>query len=159
MTVREFYTTKRAAELTDLSPAMLHYFRRIGILSGAGTRGSRRGRKQLYSFGDLVVLRALARLLEQGIEVKRLKDQIRVLIERSQNMTSDPYFVRFLATDGHDIFYCPTSESFLEQATSGQLAFAFLLDVHQIQREIAGEYRTPMAHRRRRPRGRRSVIS
>ena len=67
-TVQDFLIA-RAAKLSGLTPAMLNYLCREKVLlpSVPGRRG--RGRPRRYSFGDVVMLRVIAKLLKAGVSV------------------------------------------------------------------------------------------
>jgi DNA-binding transcriptional MerR regulator len=84
--------------------------------------GGRPGRRRLYSFRDLVALRVVKSLLDNGMSVQRVRrawDYLR----RTADMDSHLAEVR-LITDGKTIFrIAANEEEFLDALRQGQLAF------------------------------------
>ena len=143
---------RRAEARTGLSQAMLTYLAHQGIVRPSETSRPGRGRRRLYSFADLILLRAIARLLEQGIEVKRLRPQLQRLQREFNSQQEFSTAIRYLVTDGADVFTVEGKEAVVNVMT-GQLAFAFLLDLRQLNEEVQNRKRTPVHERRRRARG------
>lgn len=143
---------RRAEACTGLSRAMLTYLAHQQIVRPSETRHPSRGRRRLYSFGDLILLRAIARLLEQGIEVKRLRSQLQKLQREFNSQQEFATALKYLVTDGADVFTVDGKE-IITSVMTGQLAFAFLLDIRQLNDEVIKRQRTPVHQRRRRPRG------
>ena len=95
--------------------------------------GGRPGRRRLYSFRDLVALRVVRSLLDNGMSVQRVRrawDYLRRTAEMDVHLSE----VR-LITDGQSIFRTASDEEELIDALrEGQLAFFVAID--QITREV-----------------------
>jgi DNA-binding transcriptional MerR regulator len=95
--------------------------------------GGRPGRRRLYSFRDLVALRVVRSLLDNGMSVQRVRrawDYLRRTAEMDVHLSQ----VR-LVTDGQSIFRVASDEEELIDALrEGQLAFFVAID--QITREV-----------------------
>jgi len=95
--------------------------------------GGRPGKRRLYSFRDLVALRVVRSLLDNGMSVQRVRrawDYLR----RTADMDTHLSEVR-LVTDGQSIFRVASDEDELVDALrEGQLAFFVAID--QITREV-----------------------
>jgi DNA-binding transcriptional MerR regulator len=95
--------------------------------------GGRPGKRRLYSFRDLVALRVVRSLLDNGMSVQRVRrawDYLR----RTADMDAHLSEVR-LVTDGQSIFRVASDEAELVDALrEGQLAFFVAID--QITREV-----------------------
>ncbi len=95
--------------------------------------GGRPGRRRLYSFRDLVALRVVRSLLDNGMSVQRVRrawDYLRRTAEMDVHLSE----VR-LVTDGQSIFRVASDEEELIDALrEGQLAFFVAID--QITREV-----------------------
>jgi DNA-binding transcriptional MerR regulator len=95
--------------------------------------GGRPGKRRLYSFRDLVALRVVRSLLDNGMSVQRVRrawDYLR----RTADMDTHLSEVR-LVTDGQSIFRVASDEDELIDALrEGQLAFFVAID--QITREV-----------------------
>ena len=72
MAIAGTFSAKTAAHLTGLTAPMLDYLVREGFIAPSGSIERGRGKPRLFTFGDLVTLRVLARLLSSGIEIRRL---------------------------------------------------------------------------------------
>jgi DNA-binding transcriptional MerR regulator len=143
---------QKAETCTGLSRSMLTYLAHQQIVRPSETGSPKRGRRRLYSFADLILLRAIARLLEQGIEVKRLRRPLQKLQVEFNSQQEFATAIKYLVTDGVDVFTVQ-GEDAIANALTGQLAFAFLLDVRQLNDEVTNRKKTPPELRRRRPRG------
>jgi DNA-binding transcriptional MerR regulator len=131
---------------------MLTYLAHQQIVCPSETLHPSRGRRRLYSFADLILLRAIARLLEQGIEVKRLRPQLQKLQREFNSQQEFATALKYLVTDGVEVFTVEGREA-VTSVMTGQLAFAFLLDLRKLNEEVVNRQRTPEHQRRRRPRG------
>jgi len=130
----EGFTAQQACRLTDCTAHQLRYWDRVGLLQPSiqGT-GGRPGKRRLYSFRDLVALRVVKSLLDNGMSVQRVRrawDYLR----RTADMDSHLAEVK-LVTDGQSIFKIASDESELVDALrEGQLAFFVAID--EITREV-----------------------
>lgn len=124
-----------AANLSGLTIAMVDYLCRTKVVlpSGSGQRG--RGKKRRYSFGDVVVLRAVARLLLAGVSVSRLKKALLALRKFHPEITPDNLPKPYIVSDGMDVFL-RHGEEVLECLSSGQFSFAFVIEVAKLRAEV-----------------------
>jgi DNA-binding transcriptional MerR regulator len=133
------YSAYRASKIAGLSLSMVNYLCWNELLVPNGPyrhpRGRGNGRRRDYSFGDLVVLRAIARLLKHGVSVYRMKDALAALRKLHPEITREKLPASHLFTDGHDVLFMQ-SRDVVQDLNSGQYAFAFLLDLRHIQREV-----------------------
>jgi DNA-binding transcriptional MerR regulator len=132
------FEVRAAAHLADLGLPMVDYLCRSKLLipSSPGSRG--RGRRRLYSFGDVVVLRAIARLLKHGISVTRLKVALAALRKHHPEITPTSLPASLLVTDGRTVFL-RRGRDVAEDLARGQLTFAFVLDLSQIRGEVVSK--------------------
>jgi len=130
----EVFTAQQACRLTSCTPHQLRYWDRVKLLQpSVQATGGRPGRRRLYSFRDLVALRVVRSLLDNGMSVQRVRrawDYLR----RTADMDVHLSEVR-LVTDGQSIFRIASDEEELIDALrQGQLAFFVAID--QIAREV-----------------------
>ena len=130
----ESFTAQQACRLTGCTPHQLRYWDRVKLVGpSVQATGGRPGRRRLYSFRDLVALRVVRGLLDNGMSVQRVRrawDYLR----RTADMDSHLSEVR-LITDGQSIFRVASDEEELIDALrEGQLAFFVAID--QITREV-----------------------
>ncbi|MBI3095550.1 MAG: MerR family transcriptional regulator [Rhodocyclales bacterium] len=132
--VLDSFSVKSAARISGLSEHMLHYLFRHGIVLSSGNDSHGHGVRRIYTYADVLLLRVIAKLLEKGISVLRLKKSLRALQARGYDK-SDLVTRRFVVTDGKEVFF--DSDGLLEMLSSGQLAFAFVLELQAIRNDVA----------------------
>jgi DNA-binding transcriptional MerR regulator len=129
---------QHAARLSGLTVSMITYLSRVDILKPS--RGGGRGSVRLFTFNDVLFLKVIADLLARGIEVSRLRTALKRARAEAQtwiDIRRAPR--RYLVTDGTELFVRRRGK--LESKTkSGQLAFAFVLDLAPTHKKIAGEW-------------------
>ena len=95
--------------------------------------GGRPGRRRLYAFRDLVALRVVKSLLDNGMSVQRVRrawDYLRRTADMDRHLGEVQ-----LVTDGHSIFRVASDDAeFVDALREGQLAFFVAID--QIAREV-----------------------
>jgi len=98
--------------------------------------GRKRGKgiERKYSFGDLVILKSIAKLLGAGVSVLRLKKALINLRKLHADITLDNMPGSYLVTDGKDV-YLRQSNGVVELLTSGQLSFVFVVDIESVRKD------------------------
>jgi DNA-binding transcriptional MerR regulator len=132
------YSPKQVAKVTGLSTYMIDYLCRTNLVAptGGGLRG--RGRVRCYTFGDIVLLGVVARLLGQGISVLGFRQSFLSAKQRHTNVR-ELLAKRYFVTDGENVYL--QNEGVLERIDSGQLSFAFVLDLGPIREEVSRKLR------------------
>jgi len=134
------FIAHRVYEITGLSVHMVNYLAREGYLRPTYDQGRVRGKIRYYSYRDLVVARIVQRLLEAGIELKRLKEGIRLL---SSNETwfvgGKERSISLIATDGKTLFYPDPNGALVEITRDGQRTFAFVLDAARARDDVKSQ--------------------
>jgi DNA-binding transcriptional MerR regulator len=130
----EGYTAQQATRLTACTPHQLRYWDKVGLVEPSLQQtGGRPGRRRRYSFRDLVALRVVKSLLDNGMSIQRVRrawDYLR----RTADMDAHLGEVR-LITDGHTIFAVATDEDeLLDALRQGQLAF--FVAINEIARNV-----------------------
>ncbi len=124
----EGFTAQQACKLTNCTPHQLRYWDRVGLVSPSLQRtGGRPGVRRLYSFRDLVALRVVRSLLDNGMSLQRVRrawDYLRRNAELDEHLAGVK-----LVTDGQSIFRVSDDESeLLDALREGQLAFFVAID-------------------------------
>lgn len=117
------FTAQQATRLTGCTPHQLRYWDKVALVQPSLQQtGGRPGRRRLYSFRDLVALRVVRSLLDNGMSIQRVRrawDYLR----RTADMDGHLSEVK-LVTDGQSIFAVATDEDeLLDALRQGQLAF------------------------------------
>ncbi len=119
----ETFTAQQASRLTSCTAHQLRYWDRVGLVKPTvqGT-GGRPGRRRLYAFRDLVALRVVKSLLDNGMSVQRVRrawDYLRRTADMDRHLAEVQ-----LVTDGQSIFRVASDdEELLDALREGQLAF------------------------------------
>jgi len=128
------FTAQQASKLTNCTAHQLRYWDKVDLVKPSLQRtDGRPGRRRLYSFRDLVALRVVKSLLDNGMSVQRVRrawDYLR----RTADMDTHLAEVR-LITDGHTIFRVAQDEDeLLDALRQGQLAF--FVAINEIARSV-----------------------
>jgi len=121
--VLEGFTAQQASRLTACSAHQLRYWDKVNLVTPTiQSTGGRPGRRRLYSFRDLVALRVVKSLLDNGMSVQRVRrawDYLRRTADLEDHLASVK-----LITDGQTIFRVAQDEDeLLDALRQGQLAF------------------------------------
>ena len=132
--MEQAFTAEPACRLSNCTHHQLRYWDRVGLVSPSiqGT-GGRPGVRRLYSFRDLIALRVVRSLLDNGMSLQRVRRAWDYLRREGamENHLSDVKLV----TDGQTIFRVSNDEGELMDALrEGQLAFFVAID--EIAREV-----------------------
>ena len=124
----EGFTAAQACQLTSCTPHQLRYWDKVGLITPSlQTTDGRPGRRRIYSFRDLIGLRVVKSLLDNGLSIQRVRrawDYLR----RTGDMDDHLASVR-LVTDGQSIFaIARDDEELLDALRHGQLAFFVKID-------------------------------
>ena len=132
-TLRSFSITQAAA-FSGLTLSMVNYLCRVGVVIPSNGPLRKRGVQRLFSFGDLVVLRAIARLLEGGVTVYRLRKGLEALRLFHPEITEASMPAAYLVTDGREVFLKHTT-GVIEMLSNGQFGFAFVVEMESLRKE------------------------
>jgi DNA-binding transcriptional MerR regulator len=132
--VEQSFTAEQACRLTNCTHHQLRYWDRVGLVKPSMQQtGGRPGVRRLYSFRDLVALRVVRSLLDNGMSLQRVRrawDYLRREGEMEDHLSNVK-----LVTDGQTIFHVSSDEGELMDALrQGQLAFFVAID--EIAREV-----------------------
>jgi DNA-binding transcriptional MerR regulator len=130
------YSAAKAARVAGLSLHMVDYLCRTEIVTPSTDTLRGRGRGRKYTYADIVLLKVVARLLNQGISVLKCKKGLTAMRRRYPN-TPDLLSKKYFVTDGIEIFL--QNADVLEKIESGQIAFAFVIDLCPIREQITAK--------------------
>jgi DNA-binding transcriptional MerR regulator len=139
------FTSKRAAQLSGLTPVMVDYLARTKVVVPTVEARPGRGKPRLYSFGDLVTLRAVRTLLKAGFSVRGLKQGMTEL-QKAYGRTLGACPAHYFFTDGKKVFFKDAEDSVREVTAGGQMVFLFMCDLRQIHARVE---RATMGRRRK----------
>jgi DNA-binding transcriptional MerR regulator len=135
--LRQKFTARQAVAVTKIrSTYMLDYLHRHDIVRPTLNSTPGKGKRRHYSFSDLVILRVIGTLLAQGLPVKNLKKAFLELGQRLPRLGGDIASKLYLVTDGKNVYWHKSREEIVDLTSSGQLAFAFILDARRVHNEV-----------------------
>ena len=151
MPIKNHFTTREATALAGFKTTyMVDYLARTAIVVPSVRAAPGKGSHRLYSFSDVVLLRALNRLLGRGIPVKKLSQAQDTYNRLYRGLTPGQLPARYLMTDGTRIFYTEDPSRIVDLTSKGQLAFGFVVDMEPINKEVvAGIEKLPARRARR----------
>ncbi|MFH1330098.1 MAG: MerR family transcriptional regulator [Actinomycetota bacterium] len=131
----EGFSAQQACRLTGCTAHQLRYWDRVNLVRPTLQRtGGRPGRRRLYAFRDLVALRVVKSLLDNGMSLQRVRrawDYLRRTADMERHLAE----VR-LVTDGYSIFRIASDDAeVIDALRDGQLAF--FVAIGEITREVA----------------------
>jgi len=134
----EAFTAQQACRLTGCTAHQLRYWDRVNLVRPTVQRtGGRPGRRRLYGFRDLVALRVVKSLLDNGMSVQRVRrawDYLRRTADMDRHLAEVK-----LVTDGHSIFRIASNdEELVDALRDGQLAFFVAISeiTHEVEEDI-----------------------
>ena len=134
----EGFTAQQACRLTGCTAHQLRYWDRVNLVRPALQRtGGRAGRRRLYAFRDLVALRVVRSLLDNGMSVQRVRrawDYLRRTADMDRHLAEVK-----LVTDGHSIFRIASNdEELVDALREGQLAFFVAISeiTHEVEEDV-----------------------
>ncbi|HEX6947213.1 MAG TPA: helix-turn-helix domain-containing protein [Acidimicrobiia bacterium] len=132
--MEQAFTAEQASRLSGCTHHQLRYWDRVGLVSPSiQNTGGRPGVRRLYSFRDLVALRVVRSLLDNGMSLQRVRRAWEYL-RREGSMDEHLAQVK-LVTDGVSIFQVSRDDGeLLDALRQGQLAFFVAID--EIARDV-----------------------
>ena len=129
-----YFTAREASRLAGFEkPWMLNHLEREEIFTPERQIRGQQGKHRAYTFRDLVILRAINRLLKLGARPRRVRESIQTFSEVCPSSTGEDdliHFARsaslFIVTDAKVIF-CEEPGKLIDLAARGQLAFSFMV--------------------------------
>lgn len=134
------YSSKEVAALSGLPKTKVDYLCWVGLVtpSGMGARG--RGKARKYTFGDVVMLRAVARFLSAGVHVSDLRKALTAIRNRHSDITPNSLPADLIITDGKCIYFKNKNETLETLDQGGQMSFAFVLELSSVRNEVIAEW-------------------
>ncbi|MBI5158040.1 MAG: MerR family transcriptional regulator [Acidimicrobiia bacterium] len=135
MTTDHGYRAPQVCNIVGITYRQLDYWARTDLLrpSLASAQGS--GSQRLYSFGDIVQLRVVKRLLDAGMSLKKIRQAMDLLREQLNSET--PLADVTLLSDGNTIYAAHSADEVVDVFRRGQGVFG--IAVGPVQAEMEGE--------------------
>jgi len=133
-------------KLVGITYRQLDYWARTGLLTPSIQDASGSGSQRRYSFGDIVQLKVVKRLLDAGMSLKKIRQAMDIL--RAELESDQPLADVTLLSDGATIYAAHSATEVVDVFRGGQGVFGIAVgpveeelegDLHELFPEIAAE--------------------
>lgn len=138
MNVMGEFTAKEVCKLLDLEYTRLDYWARSKFFEPSISKAQGSGSKRLYSFLDLVTLKIIKALRDEGITVQKLKKVIKYMRQKG-NEVENPFAGSVFITDGKKVFELTSEPNVVvDILNNGQLVWVIAIDrvVKQLRSQV-----------------------
>ena len=112
-----------AAGAARITYRQLDYWARTGLVEPSVRGASGSGTTRLYSFGDILVLQVVKRLLETGVALQSIRAAVATLRDRG---AADLAAIT-LVSDGVGVYQCTSDDEVVDLVRGGQGVFGIAL--------------------------------
>lgn len=89
-----------------------------------------------FEFADVVLLRTIKHLLDQGVSVIKVKKSLKNLREKFNEFTPGQFPKQFICSDGQEVYLKTQKGVLAEISKSNQLTFAFVMNLQALQVDL-----------------------
>ncbi len=129
------YRAPQVCSLVGITYRQLDYWARTDLILPSVQSAQGSGSQRLYSFGDIVQLKVVKRLLDAGMSLKKIRTAMDIL--REQLQSSAPLADVTLLSDGVSIYAAHSPDEVVDVFQRGQGVFG--IAVGPVQQELEGE--------------------
>jgi len=133
--VQQGYRAPQVCKIVGITYRQLDYWARTDLLKPSLQTATGSGSQRLYSFGDVVQLRVIKRLLDAGMSLKKIRQAMDLL--RDQLQSRKPLEEVTLLSDGATIYAAHSADEVVDVFRRGQGVFG--IAVGPVQQELEGE--------------------
>ena len=144
-----YLETRDIVRHSRLSTHMVGYLCRCGILRPTLSKVRRRGVRRRFSFADLLLARAIAKLLKARVEVSAIRTALRTLRSKIADVPPSVLASRRIVIMGQAVYLTNPGAHAVELTAEGQLAFHFMLDTTGVRAHAAAHKRGSSSERLR----------
>ncbi len=131
------YNSRTACEIVGISRRQIGYWDETHLIKPSVQEAGGRGTVRLYSFADLVQLKVVKSLIDQGVSLQKIRKSINYLKKNFPRVEKPLAELKFL-TDGKTIFTITSDEhEILDTLAEGQLVLSISLG--RIIEELKGK--------------------
>ena len=131
----EGYRAPQVCNLVGITYRQLDYWARTGLIVPSISAAHGSGSQRRYSFGDIVQLKVVKRLLDAGMSLKRIRTAVEIL--REQLQSNNPLGDVTLLSDGVTIYAAHSPDEVVDVFKRGQGVFG--IAVGPVEEELVGE--------------------
>lgn len=131
------YRAPQVCRMVDITYRQLDYWARTGFMVPSLQQARGSGSQRLYSFADLVQLKVIKRLLDAGMDLRRIRSAFAALSNQRSSWSWENGEVT-LASDGASIYALRSPEEVIDLLREGQAVFG-VVALGPLVEEVAGE--------------------
>lgn len=135
MSTETGFRAPQVCNIVGITYRQLDYWARTNLLRPTLAAAQGSGSQRLYSFGDVVQLRVVKRLLDAGMSLKKIRQAMDLL--REQLNSDTPLADVTLLSDGNTIYAAHSADEVVDVFRRGQGVFG--IAVGPVQAELEGE--------------------
>ena len=129
------YRAPQVCKLVGITYRQLDYWARTGLLTPSIQSAAGSGTQRRYSFGDIVQLKVVKRLLDAGMSLKKIRQAMEIL--RAELDSAQPLADVTLLSDGASIYAAHSATEVVDVFRGGQGVFG--IAVGPVQQELEGD--------------------
>ena len=122
------FSTRRAAEIAGITYRQIDYWARTDLLKPSLVRAAGSGSRRLYSYGDVLELKVIKRLLDAGIDLNK----VRVIFDYVRTELGEDISAATLVLDGANSAVVRTQDELIDALQRGQ----GVLPLANLQQEV-----------------------
>ncbi len=130
------YRAPQVCRIVGITYRQLDYWARTGFMVPSLQRARGSGSQRLYSFDDLVQLKVIKRLIDAGMDVKRIRQAFSELSHQDKSWNWEDGRIT-LVSDGRSIYALKSPEEIIDIFKKGQAVLGVVLG--PLVEEISGE--------------------
>lgn len=134
--VKSHFLLHEVVVLTGFTKYMLDYLARENIFRPSDAEYGVRGRQRLYSYADVVLLRALHRICGAKGKIRHLKVALAALRDEVGPLAPGQQIDRLVFVDGDELSLWTGKDSGRHLRT-GQMTFGFVMDLRAVSEELS----------------------
>jgi len=140
------YTSKQAQEIAEITYRQLDYWARTDLVQPSATSAHGSGSRRAYSYGDLLKLRVIKDLLDNGVGLPQIRD---VFANHKHILGEDLAGGRLVISGDEVLFMTGPDELVALLQRPGQQALALImLEVEGIKEQLNGAIVSELGERR-----------
>lgn len=137
------YSAKLTAEVVGITYRQLDYWARTGLLVPSMARATGSGSRRQYSYGNLLELKVIKRLLDAGIKLEK----VRSIFEYMRSELREDISRANLVIDGSNVVCARSDAEFIDVLQRGQ-GVLNVLPLSSVKQEVDAaiiEFRPPVS--------------
>lgn len=116
------FSARQACQAADITYRQIDYWARTGFIMPSILAADGSGSQRRYSFGDLVELRIVRKLLDAGVDLVRVRRALEHLRSQGEQLAA-----LTLVSDGKSIYACHSADEVVDVLRRGQAVFGLAL--------------------------------